>query len=179
MKIYTRMGDGGETGLLGGRRAPKTDPIFELLGSLDETNASLGVATSHLQSTKFPVKDLYEVQSTILGIGACVASDQPSTAKILTKLDKLTDQLEEQIDRWDKALPPLKNFILPEGTPGAATLHASRTLTRRSERAFHDWPVASEVAPIGRYLNRLSDYLFQAARYANMLAKHTEQIWHQ
>jgi cob(I)alamin adenosyltransferase len=179
MKIYTRMGDGGETGLLGGRRAPKTDPIFELLGSLDETNASIGVAASHLANTKFPLDELHEVQSTILGIGACIASDQPSVAKILSTLDKLTDQLEQHIDRWDKALPPLKNFILPEGTPGAATLHASRTLARRTERTFHEWPGSTEVVPIGRYLNRLSDYLFQAARFANFLANHKEQIWHQ
>ena len=179
MKIYTRMGDGGETGLLGGRRAPKTDPIFELLGSLDETNASLGVAASHLRSTKFPVKCLFVVQATILSIGACIADDEPTKAKILNELDNLTDSLEEQIDQWDKALPPLKNFILPEGTPGAASLHACRTLARRTERAFHDWPKSGDLAPVGRYLNRLSDYLFQAARYANKLADHTEQIWYQ
>lgn len=178
MKIYTRMGDGGETGLLGGRRVPKTDPIFELLGNLDETNAFIGVAVSHLRETKFPVNDLYSIQSTILAIGACIASNNPESAPVLKKLDKITDQLERQIDRWDKQLPPLKNFILPEGTPGAASLHACRTLARRSERSFHAW-TTGELEAISRYLNRLSDYFFQAARYANFIAGHREQIWHQ
>lgn len=173
------MGDGGETGLLGDRRVPKTDPIFELLGNLDETNASLGVAVSHLQATAFPVSLVHEIQSTVLGIGACIASERPSGAKILNKLDEFTDQLEAQIDKWNKQLPPLKNFILPEGNPGGAALHMSRTLARRAERAFHVWSQTGDLQAIGRYLNRLSDYLFQAARYANSLTKHTEQIWHQ
>lgn len=179
MKIYTRMGDGGETGLLGGYRLPKTDPIFELLGSLDEMNASIGIATSHLHNSGFPTKDLHEVQATVLGIGACIASDEPSKAKVLSRLDRLTETMERQIDLWDKQLTPLKNFILPEGVPGAAALHMSRTLVRRTERTFHAWSRSSEVAAIGRYLNRLSDYLFQAARYANFASGYTEQIWHQ
>lgn len=173
------MGDGGESGLLGGRRSPKTDPIFDLLGSLDETNAFIGVATSHLRSTRFPVKDLHEVQATIFGIGSCIASEDPSSAKVLATLDERTNRLEEQIDQWDKQLPPLKNFILPEGSEGGAALHACRTLARRAERKFYAWPAAEQVRPVGRYLNRLSDYFFQAARYANMLAKHTEQVWYQ
>lgn len=179
MKIYTRMGDGGETGLLGGRRVPKTDPIFDLLGNLDETNACIGLAASYLRETRFPVADLHDIQAVILGIGTCVASSDPSTAKIISKMDALAQKLEAQIDRWDTDLPPLKNFILPEGTPGAAALHLARTLARRTERSFHEWPAAGSAAPVARYLNRLSDYLFQAARHANYLAKHKEEIWHQ
>lgn len=179
MKIYTRMGDGGETGLLGGRRLRKSDPIFELLGNLDETNASIGLATSHLAGDRTVlVQELHTIQATLLAIGACIASETPSAAAILQSLEKQTDHLEKTIDAWDKELTSLKNFLLPEGVPGAAALHYSRTLVRRTERSFHHYRRSSEVPAIGRYLNRLSDYLFQAARYVNFCSKHPEQIWH-
>jgi cob(I)alamin adenosyltransferase len=178
MKIYTRMGDGGETGLLGGRRLPKTDPIFALLGNLDETNAAIGLATSYMADNQFPLKALHSIQSTLLNIGACIANDKPEQAKILEQLDQITDNLERQIDEWNQKLPRLQNFILPEGKPGGAMLHFCRTLVRQTERSFHLWPPSAGLNQISRYLNRLSDYFFQAARYANFLDGHTEQIWH-
>ncbi len=178
MKIYTRMGDGGETGLLGGRRLPKNDAIFELLGNLDETNAAIGLATSYFSNGRFPTKELHRIQETLLAIGSCVADSDPASAPVLSVLEKMTDSFEKQIDQWDKTLPPLKNFILPEGVPGAAALHYARTLVRRTERSYYRWEGAAQTLPIGRYLNRLSDYLFQAARYANHLENHPEQIWH-
>jgi len=175
MKIYTRMGDGGETSLPGGRRVSKTEAIFETLGNLDETNAAIGVAISFLRATKFPIHQLHDIQSNLLAIGACLASDNPREAKILKELDKLTDRFEAQIDQWDKQLPPLKNFILPEGTSGAASLHLCRTLVRRTERSYY--LMAVDLVSVARYLNRLSDYFFQAARYVNYLERHREQIW--
>ncbi len=179
MKIYTRMGDGGETSLPGGRRLSKADAIFELLGDLDETNAAIGLATSHLPSGSFPIKELLEVQSTLLSIGACIASENPPTAKLLKVIDKLTDKHETQIDEWDKQLPTLKNFILPEGTQAAAALHLCRTLIRRAERSYHLTDQPAALTPIARYINRLSDYFFQAARFANFQAGHRENIWQQ
>jgi cob(I)alamin adenosyltransferase len=181
MKIYTRMGDGGETSLPGGRRLPKTEDIFELLGNLDETNATIGLAASFIiddtRLKNFPTKQLYDVQSNLLALGACIAEEEPQKSKALQRLDKSTDTLESQIDAWDKQLPPLKNFILPEGTSGAAALHLARTLIRRSERSFHALNFPRELTPAGRYLNRLSDYFFQAARFLNHLGNHQEQVW--
>lgn len=179
MKIYTRMGDGGETGLPGGRRIGKTDAIFACLGNLDEANATIGLAIAQIEqaTTSMPVKPLLDIQSTLLSIGAQIASDQPDRNPILKKLDRMTDKLESQIDAWDKQLPVLKNFILPGGTPAGATLHLCRTLIRRAERSYHELPDFKEVA-IARYLNRLSDYFFQAARFANGQAGYHDQIWH-
>ncbi|QQG50052.1 MAG: cob(I)yrinic acid a,c-diamide adenosyltransferase [Candidatus Berkelbacteria bacterium] len=182
MKIYTRAGDGGETGLPGGRRLKKTDEVFKCLGDLDEANAGLGLAISQIdaENLKFPVQQLYELQSNLLSIGALIASDDPLRSPILKRLDKLTDKLESQIDDWDKRLPPLKNFILPGGSQSGASLHFCRTLIRRAERSYQaltDEKV--KIIVVGRYLNRLSDYLFQAARFANHLANYREQIWQQ
>ncbi len=181
MKIYTRMGDGGETSLPGGRRLSKDDTIFNCLGALDETNAVLGLATSYVV---YDIKDkrlaqqLYDIQSNLLSIGACLASDEPAGAKILVKLDDETNMLESQIDQWDKKLPVLKNFILPGGTMAASALHQTRTTIRRAERLYHSIPSKSEkLIVLGRYLNRLSDYFFQAARYVNHTAGNKDQIW--
>lgn len=180
MKIYTRLGDGGETGLPGGRRLKKTDEIFRCLGDLDEVNAALGLAISQLDAErlKFPAGQLHEIQANLLSLGAMIAAEEPGKSPIVAKLDKLTDRLELQIDEWDKKLPVLKNFILPGGSVSGATLHLCRTLIRRAERSYQaiSNPSVKNIA-VGRYLNRLSDYLFQAARFANHLAKYQDQIW--
>lgn len=180
MKIYTRLGDGGETGLPGGRRQPKTAAIFSCLGDLDETNAALGLATAEIvqNDIDFPSNQLRLVQSRLLDIGACLAAESPQKARFLRGLDREIDRLEAQIDEWDRKLPSLKNFILPGGGKAGATLHYCRTLVRRAERAYHkinDKP--EELRVMARYLNRLSDYLFQAARWTNHQQNHREQIW--
>lgn len=177
------MGDGGETSLPGGRRIPKNDPIFDCLGALDETNAILGLASSYVVSdskNESLADQLYEIQSNLLSIGACLASDEPASATILSKLDEETDKLEMQIDQWDKKMPVLKNFILPGGTKSGAVLHQTRTIIRRAERHYHSIPnKTNELIPLGRYINRLSDYFFQAARFVNHEADYKDQIWQQ
>lgn len=178
MPIYTKKGDKGETGLPGSRRLSKKELIFEFLGTLDETNAAIGLALS-LMTPESPelAMTLLKIQSSLLSIGACVAAEQPGQAKILVKLDQMTEGLEKLIDKWDRQLPELKNFILPGGKPAAAALHQTRTLIRRAERAFHRLATAEELAPIARYINRLSDFFFQAARFYNFANNQPESIW--
>lgn len=181
MPIYTKKGDKGETGLPGSRRLPKKELIFEFLGTLDETNAALGLAISFMRPPQTEAPELamvlMKIQSSLLAIGACVAAEQPSQAKILVKLDQMTEGLEKLIDKWDRQLPELKNFILPGGKPAAAALHQTRTLIRRAERAFHRLATAEELAPIARYINRLSDFFYQAARFYNFANNQPESIW--
>lgn len=189
MSIYTKKGDRGETGLLGGRRLSKTDAIFEFLGSLDETNSALAIVlsddSSAEQSTdrkKSPcvkkawrelVQLLSKVQGDLLLIGSTVAS--PTIPDRLDDLTKQVSQMEASIDCWDKILPPLSNFIIPGGTQAAAALHLARAISRRAERAYHR--LGSRDDSIAQYLNRLSDLLFQCARAANFIGKRPDDIW--
>jgi cob(I)alamin adenosyltransferase len=178
MTIYTKKGDRGETGLPGSRRLSKTDSLFEFLGSLDETNAQVGLALSYLKDDA-PSLMLLEIQRNFLGIGACLASVNPALAPIVTKLSKQTQKLEKTIDGWDKIIKPLENFILPGGTTAAATLHICRTSIRTTERAFHRLDNRNDLPTVSEYLNRLSDFFFQAARFINHQNGAVEEIWKQ
>jgi cob(I)alamin adenosyltransferase len=184
MSIYTKKGDAGETGLPGKRRLSKTEALFELLGNLDSTNAGLGVALAALQiaplsaaAHKTVEEWLVEIQRDLLSIGACVAAEQPAEAKILTQLPERVAAMEAQIDQWDGVLPELKNFILPGGSSAGAAIHQARTIARQTERAFHRTSQAATLQPVAVYLNRLSDFLFQTARFVNWETRHTEEIW--
>lgn len=178
MPIYTKKGDKGETGLPGKRRLPKTEVIFECLGGLDQTNALIGQAVSLIDRKEVDfTNDLQQIQSNLLAVGACLAAESPPDAPILASLDEQTSQLERRIDEWDKQLPELKNFILPGGSQAASVIHLARVSVRQAERAFHRLENASGLGPIARYLNRLSDYFFQAARYLNMRANNPDIIW--
>lgn len=178
MPIYTKKGDKGETGLPGKRRLLKTELIFECLGGLDQTNALIGQVVSLIdrKETEF-TNDLQQIQSSLLAVGACLAAESPLNASILTALDKQTSQLERRIDQWDKQLPELKNFILPGGSQAASVIHLARVSVRQAEREFHRLENASGLGPVARYLNRLSDYFFQSARYLNLRANHPDIIW--
>lgn len=178
MPIYTRKGDKGETGLPGQRRLPKTELIFECLGGLDQTNALIGLTVSLIdeKETKL-ILELRLIQSNFLAVGACLAAESPTDAPILASLDEQTRKLEHRIDEWDKQLPELRNFILPGGSQAASAIHLARVSIRQAERAFHRLENASELEPIARYLNRLSDYFFQSARYLNMRANKPDIIW--
>jgi len=179
MPIYTKKGDRGQTGLPGDRRLPKTDQLFETLGFFDQTSAAIGVAVSQLDGKKDQalINQLQGVQSIFLSLGSCLASETPDQAEILPKLAAETLRLEAQIDEWDELLPPLRNFILAGGTPVAAALHVARSSSRFAERQFHRLSKVAGLEPIGQYLNRLSDYLFQAARFANHQAGQADIIW--
>lgn len=179
MTIYTKKGDKGETGLLGDRRLPKTDPIFEVLGGLDQSNALTGQAVSLMDPKgDGPLIELLEgLQRNYLAVGSCLAAEKPEEAEVLTNLPEQIKLLEEKIDEWDEILPPLRNFILPGGAPAAAALHVTRTFVRQTERNFNRLPKETAPVLVGQYLNRLSDFYFQAARYYNFTQKQNEKIW--
>ena len=165
MKIYTRTGDLGQTSLFGGARVAKNDARIEAYGTVDELSSFLGVARA--SGVPPEVETLLErVQRDLFDIGAHLAS--PGTSRFPGVDAERIEELESAIDAMESELTPLKNFILPGGTVGAAQLHVARTVCRRAERcvvALQDQspPTRSTVA----YLNRLSDYLFVAARFAN------------
>lgn len=170
MKIYTKTGDDGTTGLLGGQRARKSDSVFDVLGDLDELSAHLGVVRcqidAHDEQMDIKVDDtlpsleqqMGEIQQLLLDVGARIAgSTQEYT------FDETV--LEKSIDEMTNKLPNLKNFILPGGHITAAHLHVARAVCRRVER--HYIALEEHDADILKYLNRLSDYLFTCARFVN------------
>jgi len=178
MKIYTRTGDDGTTGLLGPDRVSKSDPRMDCTGTLDELNASLGLACAVATSTKLP-DQLRLIQNELFVVGARLACVDPSASKYFPMLDKaVIARLESEIDAADAMLAPLKNFILPGGTEVAARLHLSRTICRRAERVLVAF---SKHHPLDghalAYLNRLSDWLFTMARLANHEARVADIPW--
>ncbi len=176
MPIYTKKGDRGETGLPGKRRLSKTDPLFEVLGTFDQLSATIGLAISLKDAKPNDVTDhLHSIQSDLLGLGACLAAEKPEEAAILPKLDEKILAFEQAIDRWEQETGALQNFILAGGAPDGAMLHLARTIARQAERNYHRLTNKDEA--ISRYLNRLSDFFFQAARVANFRAGKPEQIW--
>ena len=187
MKIYTKTGDKGTTSLVGGKRVSKSHPRLETYGGLDELNASLGVALSHISksSTK---KDcwqlLFKVQHQLFNMGSRLACEDPEMLNHLpTVSEALITDMENLMDEMNTQLPELKQFILPGGSSAAAHLHFSRTLCRRVERrlvSFYQQQTESAVAAQTievQFLNRLSDYLFVAARYANSLEGLNDVFW--
>ena len=166
MKIYTRTGDAGETSLFGGARVPKSDARIEAYGTVDELNSSIGVARAGWPESPIDAQ-LREVQSDLFAIGAHLAS--PGTSRFEGVDPRRTADLEAVIDQMERDLPRLKNFILPGGSMAAAQLHLARTICRRAERrvvALKDESTATRSTVV--YLNRLSDFLFVAARFANL-----------
>lgn len=176
MKIYTRTGDAGETGLFGGQRVRKDDLRVQAYGTVDECNAALGVARA---AGPDPALDavLAVVQNQLFVVGADLAS--PGESPYIPRVSaELTSFLEEQIDAMEAELSPLKQFILPGGHPVAAHLHLARTICRRAERLVVTLATEEEVRPeILTYLNRLSDFLFVAARIANARAGVNDVPW--
>lgn len=179
MKIYTRTGDEGETGLFGGPRVKKDSARIEAYGTVDELNAFLGLARTEAIP---PAIDhlLAQVQADLFSVGAELATPEPKKLTLPLVGDEEVTQLELAIDALEEPLEPLRNFILPGGTKAAAALHVARGVCRRAER--HVVHLASveniEISPwIIRYLNRLSDYLFVAARYANHASGVADVPW--
>jgi cob(I)alamin adenosyltransferase len=176
MKIYTRGGDRGETSLISGGRVSKDDALIESYGTVDELNATIGVARTHSPQADLDA-ELDHIQHDLFDIGAQLAS--PDLVERFQGVDesRISD-LERRIDEMEAALEPLRNFILPGGSPLAAQLHVARTVCRRAERlvvSLHD--ESERGTRTLRYLNRLSDYLFVAARYANRAAGRPDVIW--
>jgi cob(I)alamin adenosyltransferase len=183
MKIYTKTGDAGETGLFGGGRVPKDDPRVRAYGDVDETNAAIGFAAS-LEPQTFESSLLQTIQRDLFTIGAELATPDPSKlAKALSRSGTAigasdVGALESVIDNYEARLTPLKNFILPGGTPKAAALHVARTTCRRAERAVVTLARDEQINPvIIHYLNRLSDLLFVLARAVNQQAGRDDIVW--
>jgi cob(I)alamin adenosyltransferase len=181
MKIYTRTGDAGDTGLFGGGRVGKDHPRVEAYGDVDELNAALGLVRA-LEPMPRIDEVLVPVQRDLFAIGALLAT--PDRDKMRASLEKarIDDariiELEGGIDRCDVELEPLRSFIVPGGTAKAAALHVARTICRRAERRVVTLRHGEEIPEIVViYLNRLSDLLFMLARVANKRAGAGEVSW--
>ncbi len=185
MAIYTRGGDRGETGLLGGARVPKSDPRVEAYGDVDELNCFLGAARAALGA---PDPDgifekLGRLQEECFALGALLAAAPGAAAKLPAPYDRgmppeTAARLETEIDAWDAELEPLKTFILPGGGAAGAALHLARAVARRAERAtVRLCDVAAVPDGVVVYLNRLSTWLFVAARRANKSSRTPETPW--
>ena len=168
-KIYTRTGDDGTTGLVGGVRVPKYASRMEAIGAVDEANAALGFALLALDGE--PAADLRRLQNDLFDLGADLATPGEDFAPSETALRMVpaqTDWLERRIDALNEGLEPLRSFILPGGSEAAARLHMARAAVRRAERAMTALAAETAVNPAAlAFVNRLSDYLFVVARAVN------------
>jgi cob(I)alamin adenosyltransferase len=181
MKIYTRTGDEGETGLFGGGRVPKDHPRVAAYGDIDELNAVLGVVRATEPASFFEAL-LESIQRDLFSIGGHLATPDPE--RVMKSLEKATlsparvTEFERIMDEAESELPPLRAFILPAGSPKAAALHLARTVCRRAERSIvhlaHDDDVPGLFVI---YLNRLSDLLFTLARLANARSGVSDVTW--
>ena len=181
MKIYTRTGDAGDTALFGGDRVPKHHPRIEAYGTVDETNTFIGLARAHFAGAPgHAVLDpiLARLQSELFTLGADLATPAGARATVPRVTEAHAQALEADIDRLEADLPPLSFFILPGGTAAAAALHTARTVCRRAERRTVELAAAEPTnAHAVVYLNRLSDFLFVAARWVNRQAGVEEMRW--
>ena len=170
-RIYTKTGDGGETRLASGAPVSKTDARVEAYGSVDELNAVVGLARLHSGQNDRIDAMLGRIQNELFDLGADLATphDPPPKWEALRIQDSQVERLEQEIDWMNESLKALDSFILPGGSPLSAHLHLARTVCRRAERdAIRAREAGRDISPVAvRYLNRLSDHLFVAARRAN------------
>jgi len=178
VKIYTRTGDDGTTGLLGSGRVAKNSPRVEAYGSVDELNANLGAARA-LDTGRWLDPELGVIQSRLFHLGGELAALDPERIKSLPRItDNDVTGLEQTIDRLESELPALTSFILPGGSPLAAELHRARTVCRRAERRVMALHQHEPIEPrLLIYLNRLADLLFVMARWCNRRAGVAETTW--
>jgi len=186
MKIYTRTGDDGSTGLFGGGRIRKSDPRIECYGTIDELNAAIGLAAAAVENQAGSpageeLRDwLREIQHELFNIGSHLATpgESPSSAKLPPLEEMMVSRLEMQIDAAEEQLSPLRQFILPAGAEAACRLHLARTICRRAERRIVAFAMDRPVPRlIVTYLNRLSDWLFVMARLANLRGGREDVPW--
>lgn len=181
MKIYTRTGDEGTTATFGGDRVSKSHPRIIAYGTVDETNSFIGLARSFagdLPDSQLLSDLLASVQSDLLVVGADLATPPDSKATATRIAQSHIDRLEAEIDRLEADLEPLKQFILPGGTRTASALHVARTVCRRAERRVVEAGESESISSgAAIYLNRLSDFLFVAARWANKVQGGDEITW--
>ena len=181
-RIYTRTGDDGTTGLATGERRPKHDLRIDAYGTVDELNACVGLARLHTGGDPEVDGMLGRIQNDLFDLGADLATPdggQKLSYEPLRIVDSQVERLERELDSLNEHIPPLRSFVLPGGSPAAANLHLARTVCRRAERLTVELsgkdgePVS---APAIKFLNRLSDFLFVAARYVNDRAE-ADVLW--
>ena len=181
-KIYTRTGDKGSTGLVSGPRRRKSDPRVASYGEVDETNSCVGLARQHLADHPALDAMLMRIQNDLFDLGADLAAPEtgePLDYEPLRVVQAQVDRLEREIDQLNADLEPLRSFVLPGGTAAAAALHLARTVARRAERrivALQDSEGETVSAAAVAYINRLSDFLFVAARWVNDKGR-TDILW--
>lgn len=177
MKIYTRTGDGGETGLFSGERVPKDHARVQSYGSVDECNSLMGAAASMGCHPEVAEK-LVALQNLLFKLGADLAT-RDGVRPIQRISPEDVARLEQEMDALQEVLPPLRAFILPGGNPAAALLQVARAVSRRAEREAVAASRSESLNPEAlRFLNRLSDYLFLLARRQNQLSGCAEMEWH-
>jgi cob(I)alamin adenosyltransferase len=179
VKIYTKTGDGGETGLFGGPRVSKSDGRVSAYGEVDELNAALGWVRAGVEDPEIEAH-LARIQEELFSVGAELATPHGVKARsAVPPVDpRWISSLEQAIDAWQGELPPLTHFVLPGGARTGAALHLARCICRRAERGVVALAAEAEVTPaVLAYLNRLSDFLFVAARIANHRGGRPEVLW--
>jgi cob(I)alamin adenosyltransferase len=179
VKIYTKSGDRGETGLFDGTRVSKADARVDAYGEVDEANAAIGLSRALCADDE--IRALLEsLQRDLHAIGAVLADPQRHIAPRLTKAaiaDADVRRIEDAIDRYEAEVPPLRRFILSGGSPAGAALHVARTVCRRAERRIVALALDTADEPVLSYVNRLSDLLFVLARVVNRRAGVAESEW--
>ena len=174
-KIYTRTGDDGSTGLVGGGRISKADPLMAAIGDVDEANSAIGVALVWIDDAD-TASTLQRVQNELFDLGADLATPLDMEGALRVTADQI-DRLEREIDAMNAPLSPLTSFVLPGGAAGAAQLHLARAIVRRAERSAVAATADKALNPKAlTYINRLSDWLFVAARRLNNLGA-SDVLW--
>lgn len=177
-RIYTRSGDDGRTSLGDGKRVPKFDPRVAAYGSIDEANATIGIAILHVEQSDIR-EVLTRIQNDLFDIGAdlCMPERQGEERDVLRTSPRQVVWIEDLIDRFNSSLSPLDSFVLPGGSIASAHLHHARTVTRRAERCIASLAAHEKLgSAILEYVNRLSDLLFVLSRYVNEKGKR-DVLW--
>jgi cob(I)alamin adenosyltransferase len=178
-RVYTRTGDDGTTGLGGGQRVAKDSPRIEAYGTVDELSSAIGVAIALGLEPRL-AETLARIQNELFNLGSdlCILEEDKATMPVPVVEARHVDALERLMDELSEELPPLENFILPGGSPGAAQLHVARTVCRRAERLTIALARLEPVGPfVVKYLNRLSDALFVMARYESSKRGIPDVLW--
>jgi len=178
-RVYTRTGDDGTTGLGGGQRVAKDSPRIEAYGTVDELSSAIGVAVAFGLEPRL-AETLARIQNELFNLGSdlCILEEDKATMPVPVVEARNVDALERLMDELSEELPPLDNFILPGGSPGAAQLHVARTVCRRAERLTIALARLEPVGPfVVKYLNRLSDALFVMSRYESSKRGIPDVLW--
>lgn len=180
MKIYTKTGDKGETGLFGGERVSKDSPRISAYGTIDELNAYIGYTITEIKEKSIK-ENLFLIQHYLFTVGSDLATpetEKNAKLKIQRTPESFYLEIEKMIDYYDSQLDELKNFILPGGSKSAALLHICRTVSRRAEREVVGLKKSVTISDnIVIFLNRLSDLFFVLSRFENKVSNHPDTIW--